>query len=424
MVLIFCHYRNIGEIIVNYIFIDSKDDIEKVGIVEEGQLVEIYTNEEDNRKQAGNIYRGKVVNVLQGMEAAFVDIGKGKNAYLYVKDAMPKDLMYRNIEIKIDDIIKCGEDVIVQVLKESSGNKGPKVTTHITLPGRFLVLNPFSNKINISRKINDIEEIERLKEIGIEMQREDMGLIFRTKASGVEKELLLDEYNMLVNIYKKIEREKNFLPCPKLIYKEMDLAHQIVRDAFSDKIHKIIINDKDKYNSLLGFQDIISPNLNEKLFYDTDFDISFQENIQKGIQTALERKVALKSGGYIVIDETEALTAIDVNTGKFIGSKSLEDTVVKTNLEAAEEISKQIRLRDIGGIIIIDFIDMKAKDDIKLVLDKLEKGLSLDRNKANIIDITKLGLVELTRKKVRNSLGTNFIKKCPYCKGKGKILGL
>lgn len=424
MVLIFCHYRNIGEIIVNYIFIDSKDDIEKVGIVEEGQLVEIYTNEEDNRKQAGNIYRGKVVNVLQGMEAAFVDIGKGKNAYLYVKDAMPKDLMYRNIEIKIDDIIKCGEDVIVQVLKESSGNKGPKVTTHITLPGRFLVLNPFSNKINISRKINDIEEIERLKEIGIEMQREDMGLIFRTKASGVEKELLLDEYNMLVNIYKKIEREKNFLPCPKLIYKEMDLAHQIVRDAFSDKIHKIIINDKDKYNSLLGFQDIISPNLNEKLFYDTDFDISFQENIQKGIQTALERKVALKSGGYIVIDETEALTAIDVNTGKFIGSKSLEDTVVKTNLEAAEEISKQIRLRDIGGIIIIDFIDMKAKDDIKLVLDKLEKGLSLDRNKANIIDITKLGLVELTRKKVRNSLGTNFIKKCPYCNGKGKILGL
>ena len=424
MVLIFCHYRNIGEIIVNYIFIDSKDDIEKVGIVEEGQLVEIYTNEEDNRKQAGNIYRGKVVNVLQGMEAAFVDIGKGKNAYLYVKDAMPKDLMYRNIEIKIDDIIKCGEDVIVQVLKESSGNKGPKVTTHITLPGRFLVLNPFSNKINISRKINDIEEIERLKEIGIEMQREDMGLIFRTKASGVEKELLLDEYNMLVNIYKKIEREKNFLPCPKLIYKEMDLAHQIVRDAFSDKIHKIIINDKDKYNSLLGFQDIISPNLNEKLFYDTDFDISFQENIQKGIQTALERKVALKSGGYIVIDETEALTAIDVNTGKFIGSKSLEDTVVKTNLEAAEEISKQIRLRDIGGIIIIDFIDMKAKDDIKLVLDKLEKGLSLDRNKANIIDITKLGLVELTRKKVRNSLGTNFIKKCPYCNGKGKILDI
>ena len=175
---------------MDYIFIDSKDGIEKVGIVEEGQLVEFYTDERDNRKQVGNIYRGKIVNVLQGMEAAFVDIGEEKNAYLYVKDAIPKELMYRNIEVKIDDIIKCGEDIIVQVLKESSKNKGPKVTTHITLPGRFLVLNPFSNKINISRKINDIEEIERLKKIGIEMQKEDMGLIFRTKALGVEKVII------------------------------------------------------------------------------------------------------------------------------------------------------------------------------------------------------------------------------------------
>ena len=406
---------------MDYIFIDSKNDIEQVGIVEEGRLVEFYTDEKDDRKQAGNIYRGKVANVLRGMEAAFVDIGEGKNAYLYIKDALPKELMYKDIEIKTDDIIKGGEDVIVQVFKESFGNKGPKVTTHITLPGRFLVLTPFSNKINISRKIDDIEEIKRLKEIGREMQKEDMGLIFRTKALGVEKELLLDEYNMLINIYKKIEREKNFLPCPKLIYREMDLAHQIVRDAFSDKIHRIIINDKDKYSSLLGFQDIISPNLNEKLFYDKDFSVSFQENIQKGIQAALERKVVLESGGYIVIDETEALTAIDVNTGKFIGSKSLEDTVVKTNLEAAEEISKQIRLRDIGGIIIIDFIDMRTKDDITLVLNKLGEGLSLDRNKANIVGITKLGLVELTRRKVRNSLCTNFIKRCPHCKGRGKI---
>ena len=236
---------------MDYIFIDSKDGIEKVGIVEEGQLVEFYSDKEDDRKQAGNIYRGKVINVLPGMEAAFVDIGRGKNAYLYVKDAIPKELMYKNIKIKIDDIIKGGEDIIVQVLKESSGNKGPKVTTHITLPGRFLVLIPFSNKINISRKIDDREEIKRLKEIGKEIQREDIGFIFRTKSLGVEKELLLDEYNMLVKIYKKIEREKNFLPCPKLIYKEMDLSHQIIRDAFSDKIHRIIINDEDKYNSLL-----------------------------------------------------------------------------------------------------------------------------------------------------------------------------
>jgi ribonuclease G len=406
---------------MNYIFIDSKNDIEKVGIIEDDRLVEFYTDAKDDRKQVGNIYRGKAVNVLQGMEAAFVDIGEGKNAYLYVKDALPKESMYKNIPVKIDDIVKNGEDIIVQVLKESSENKGPKITTHITLPGRFLVLTPFSHKISVSRKIHEEYEVNRLQDIGKEMQKEDMGVIFRTKALGIEKEVLIDEYHTLIAIYKRIEKEKNFLPCPKLIYKEMDLAHQIVRDAFSDKIDKIVINDKEKYNSLLGFQDIISPNLKEKLFYDKDFDVAFQDNIGREIQTALERKVNLESGGYIVIDETEALTAIDVNTGKFIGDKSLEDTIVKTNLEAVQEISRQIRLRDIGGIIIIDFIDMRTKDDISLVLDELEKDLSLDRNKTNIIGITKLGLVEMTRKKVRNSLRTKFIMKCPYCNGKGKI---
>ena len=406
---------------MNYIFVDTNNDVEKVGIVENDRLVEFYTDTKDDKNQVGNIYRGRVTNVLKGMEAAFVDIGEGKNAYLYVKDALPKELMYRNISVKIDDIVKSGEDIIVQVLKESSEHKGPKVTTHITLPGRFLVLTPFSNKINISRKIEEEDEIKRLQEIGKEIQKENIGLIFRTKSYGVEKRLLLEEYNILINIFNKIEMERNYLPCPKLIYKEMDLTHQIVRDAFSDNIDKIIVNDKDKYNSLLSFKDMISSDLTKKLFYDKDFDISYQWDIERQIQAALERNVPLKSGGYIVIDETEALTAIDVNTGKFIGSKNLEDTVVKTNLEAAEEISRQIRLRDIGGIIIIDFIDMKNKDDIALVLNNLEEKLNLDRNKTNIIDITKLGLVEMTRKKVRNSLRTKFIKKCPYCNGKGKI---
>jgi ribonuclease G len=406
---------------MNYIFIDSKDNIEKVGIVEDGRLVEFYTDKKDYSKKVGNIYRGRVVNVLPGMEAAFVDIGEGKNAYLYIKDALPRDLIYKNISVRIDDIIKNGEDIIVQVLKESLGNKGPKITTHITLPGRFLVLTPFSNKINISRKIDDEYEIKRLQKIGKEIQREDIGIIFRTNAFEVEEELLLDEYNMLINIFNKIKREKNFLPCPKLIYKEMDLTHQIIRDAFNDTIHKIIINDKDKYDSLLNFKDILSFDLNNKLFYDKDFSVKFHDNIESQIQAALERKVFLKNGSYIVIDETEALTAIDVNTGKFIGNKNLEDTVVKTNLEAVSEIARQIRLRDIGGIIIIDFIDMKNNEDVSLVLDKLEESLSLDRNKTNIVGITKLGLVEMTRKKVRNSLSKTFVKKCPYCNGKGKI---
>ena len=407
---------------MNYIFIDSKDDIERVGIVEEGRLVEYYTDKKENAKCVGNIYRGRVVNVLPGMEAAFVDIGEDKNAYLYVKDALPKGMIYKNNSVDIHDIVKKGEEIIVQVLKEASINKGPKVTTHITLPGRYMVLTPYSPKINISRKINQEDEIKRLYEISKDIPKDDIGFIIRTKALGVEGDVLFEEYNKLVNIYNKLERERKFLPCPKLLYKEMDLSYSIVRDAFNDKIHKIISNDKNKYDNLLDLQDIISPELDKKLFYEADFSIDNQENIKRDIKLALERIVPLKSGGHIVIDETEALTAIDVNTGKYIGGKNLEDTVVKTNLEAAVEISRQIRLRDIGGIIIIDFIDMRKRQDIDLVMSQLEKSLSLDRNKTNIVGMTKLGLVEMTRQKVRNSLGSKFIKKCPYCQGKGKIL--
>ena len=409
---------------MNYIFIDLKGGIEKAGIVENDKLVEFYMDYENENKLVGNIYRGRVVNVLPGMEAAFVDIGEDKNAYLCVKDALPKDMEYVKDETKINRLVKTGQEIIVQVLKEGSDTKGAKVTTHITLPGRFIVLTPFSNKISVSRKIHDNDEISRLKKIGEKMIVEDMGVIFRANSKEISEELLIDEYNSLIEIFKRIERERNFLPCPKLIYKEMDLSHKIIRDSFSSKIDRIIVNNEEKYKSLLNFEKMLFPGIKEKLIYDKDFDIKYEDNIVKGLKMALERKVNLKSGGYIVIDETEALTAIDVNTGKFIGSKNLEDTVVKTNLEACEEIARQIRLRDITGIIIIDFIDMKDNKDITEVLGKLDECLSTDRNKANIVDITKLGLVELTRRKIRNSLSSNFINDCSACNGKGKILKL
>lgn len=407
---------------MDYIFIDIRNGIEKVGIVEDDRLVEFYMDFESDNKLVGNIYRGRIVNVLPGMEAAFVDIGEGRNAYLYVKNALPKGVKYNRNEMRINDVIKNGQEIIVQVMKESTENKGPKVTTHITLTGRYIVLTPFSNKISISKKILDLEEIERLKEIGNRIQIEDIGMIFRTRSEGVAEELIFDEYNRLIEIYKRIERERNFLPCPKLIYREMDLSNKLIRDSFGERIEKVLVNNKDKYNSILDFSDMISPYLKDRLVYDKDFDIRYEQNIMKGIKSALDRRVCLKSGGYIVIDETEALTAIDVNTGKYTGNNNLEDTVVTTNLEACEEIARQIRLRDISGIIIIDFIDMKNDKDVMLVMNKLDEYLKLDRNRANIIGITKLGLVELTRKKIRNSLGKNFYKDCPYCSGKGKIL--
>lgn len=406
---------------MDYIFIDIKEDIERVGIVENHRLVEFYTNKEDNKKIVGNIYRGRVVNILGGMEAAFVDIGEEKNAYLYVKDALPKDLLYKNQKVAINDIVKNGQDIIVQVLKEPLGNKGAKITTHITLPGGYIVLTPFSKSINISRKIVDEAEIKKLKELGAEIQIDNVGMIFRTKAAGENSETIYEEYLKLINLYNKIEGQRNFLPCPKLIYSEIGLIHEILRDIFEYDRYNVIVNNKGKYKEILDHEDNFPTGLKDKLHYNKDFNIDYDEKLRREIQTALSRKVPLKSGGYIVIDETEALVAIDVNTGKYIGGKNLGDTVLKTNLEAAKEIALQIRLRDIGGIIIIDFIDMKNKEDVELLLKELDKNLNLDRNKANIIGMTNLGLVEITRKKTRNSLKYKYIEKCPHCQGNGRI---
>jgi ribonuclease G len=408
---------------MNYIFIDTKDGVEKVGIVENDKLVEFYLNYENKGQMVGNIYRGRVKNVLQGMEAAFVDIGDDKNAYLDLKSAIPQDLKSKK-DINIRDVVKVGQEIIVQVVKEPTETKGAKVTTNITLPGRLIILTPYSEKISISRKIQDEEEINRLKSIGEKIKTDNIGMIFRTNSQWASEELLAKEYSDLIDLFKKIEREKNFLPCPKLIYKEIELSEKVIRDSYSEKIDKIIVNDREKYNGLIELDNIFFSGLKEKLFYDEDFDINYEENILNGLKTALDRKVPLKSGGYIVIDETEALTVIDVNTGKFIGNISLEDTVVKTNLEAAEEIARQIRLRNLTGIILIDFIDMKDDKDIALIIEKLEEYLKKDKNKANIVDITKLGLVELTRRKTRNSLSNHFTVTCPTCKGKGKLYKL
>jgi ribonuclease G len=406
---------------MSYIFIDSLDGFQRVGIVENHRLVE-YHLEKEEKKIVGNIYRGRVVNVLQGMEAAFVDIGEGKNAYLYVKDALPKDLLYNGKRYKISEVVKSGQEIIVQVVKEPSGNKGAKVTTHIEIPGRFLVFTPFSNKINISKKIRSIVEIENLKEMGKRIIKDDIGVIFRTASEGIDKSVLEEEYNILYDIYSKIEKERNFLPCPKLLYNEPSLGYQIIRDSLNDETEKIIVNNKDVYDNLILTEETFPFRFSDRMELDKDFSINYDIEIQKDLQTALQRVVSLKSGGYIVIDETEALTVIDVNTGKFVGSSSLGDTVVRTNIEAAEEIARQIRLRDIGGIIIIDFIDMKNKNDISDVLSILRKHLKKDKIKTNIIDITKLGLVELTRKKIRRSLARDFHRVCPKCEGRGYII--
>lgn len=406
---------------MNYIFIDSNEKLNRVGIVEDDRLVEFYSEEVENEALLGNVYRGRVTNVLNGMDAAFVDIGVGKNAYLHLKDALSLDQLYTGIKYDLDEVIKGGEDIIVQVIKEPLGTKGPKVTTHLSIPGRFLVLTPYSNKINISKRIHNPEEINRLKEIGNSIQRSGMGIIFRTVSEGVDDSVLEEEYDSLLEIYLKIEGERNFLPTPKLIYKDLNIVYQVVRDNFNNENTRIIVNSQEVYKNLSLLKNYFSQNLDEKMVLDPDFSIENDMKIQLGIKEALDRKVSLKSGGYIVIDETEALTAIDVNTGKYIGNYSLGETVLRTNIEAAEEIAKQIRLRDIGGVIIVDFIDMKNEKHISKVLSKLNEAFKKDRNKPHIVDLTKLFLVEITRKKTRPTLDTRVSVICPTCNGRGRI---
>ena len=402
---------------MDYIFIDSKVDRNIVGIVEDDSLVEYLSQDEDRNFILGNIYRAKVKDTLRGMEAAFVDIGRERNAFLHLKDALSWEQISSKKNYKLKDIIKSGQDILVQVIKEEVGSKGARVTTHLSIPGRNLILTPYVDSVNVSKKIREKSEINRLKEIMDEIIVDDMGVILRTASDGASKDTLKKEYNNLVNIYKDIEKQRNFLPVPKLLYSDMDLVYKIIREAYKENM-KIVVNNKNIYNNILLHFDYIK---DENIIFDIDFSSEYNRLIQKDINQAIKRSVELRSGGYIVIDETEAMTVIDVNTGKNVGALSLEDTVLKTNLEATEEIAKQIRLRDLGGIIIIDFIDMNNKINLDWVMEKLDREFRKDRNKPNIVDVTKLTLVEVTRKRKRDTLDVLTTKVCPTCNGRGRI---
>ncbi len=412
------------------ILADVDRDQIRIGVLEDRQLVEYYVEKTYEERVIGNIYKGKVANVLPGMQAAFVDIGLGKNAFLYVGDlntyylgSEDADVIESLKKTSIKDFLRVGQEVFVQVVKEPIGTKGARVSTNITLPGRYLVLMPTVDYIGISRRIEKEEERQRLKSLAEEIRPEHIGVIVRTVAEGKGIEDLKADMEYLKRLWNSIRMKQKGGKAPRLIYKDMDLLARIVRDIFTPEVNKFYVNTSYGYEKVSELASLISPSLKDRVsLYMGQEDIFEYFNIESETERALERKVWLKSGGYIVIDHTEALTAIDVNTGKFVGSIDLEDTVVKTNLEAAKEIAKQLRLRDIGGIIIIDFIDMDSQEHKKMVVDTLETELKKDRTKAHVLGITNLGLVEMTRKKVRQSLDEVLEKVCPYCEGRGKIL--
>ncbi|MCC5911577.1 MAG: Rne/Rng family ribonuclease [Clostridiaceae bacterium] len=411
---------------MNQIIVDVGVTETRLGLLEEGELVELYIERKNNKRIVGNIYKGRVANVLPGMQAAFVDIGLEKNSFLYVKDAIPQDMYHEDLQtakkVAIKDIIKEGQEIIVQVVKEPMGSKGARVTTHITLPGRYLVLMPNTDYLGVSRRITSEEERNRLREEVEEIKPDNMGVIIRTVAEGKSKEAFNDDIKFLLKLWQKIEKEKKLGFAPRVIYKDFDLINKSIRDIFNKNIDNFIINDKEEYNNTLELVELISPSLKSRIkLFNEDVEIFQYYTIDTQFKKVSARKLWLKSGGYIVIDPTEALTVIDVNTGKYVGSINLEETVFNTNIEAAQEIAKLLRLRDIGGIIIVDFIDMTKEEYIKQVMDMLEKSLYKDRTRTKILGMTSLGLVEITRKKAKESLDTLLHRNCPCCEGTGRV---
>lgn len=397
----------------------------RVAVLEDGKPVEIYLERPMHQRVVGNIYKGVVSNVLPGMQAAFVDIGLERNAFLYVDDALlPDENNGRHHHKKaIEQLLRPGEELMVQVIKEPFGSKGARLTRQITFPGRHLVLMPTAEYAGVSRRIEEPEERERLRQIASELRPAGMGLIVRTVAEKQDMEAFQQDLNFLVSLWERIRARYDRQSAPSLVYQDLDLVYRIIRDLFSEQIKELLVDKRYEYEKILETLDILGPALKGRVkHYNGELPIFDVHGVEAEIEKALSRTVWLNCGGYLVFDYTEALTVIDVNTGKYIGKTNLADTVLKTNKEAAAEIIRQVRLRDIGGIIIIDFIDMESEEHRRQVLEVLTEKAKEDRTKSHILGLTALGLVEITRKKARQGLDAVLQQTCFYCGGRGKVL--
>lgn len=414
------------EIVIN----TSREEI-RVALLEGGQLTELYIERKKDISLVGNIYKGRVVRILPGMQSAFVDSGFEKTAFLHVADvhynfdypAFGEDITeVLPPHLPIEELLQEGQDVLVQVSKDPIGTKGARVTSYITLPGRYLVLMPGVEHIGVSRRISDEDERRRLKELVSGIKPQGFGLIVRTASEGCTEEEIEKDIEFLMLLWENIQNKKQRVNSPHLLYSDLDLIFRSVRDLLGPEVRRLIIDSEAEYKRVVEFINTYFPKLSSKIeLYESAQPIFDFFGIELEIPRALERLVWLKSGGYIVIDQTEALTAIDVNTGKFVGKATLEDTILKTNLEAVKEIAYQIRLRNLGGIIIIDSIDMEKEENRKRVFSAFQEAMARDRVKSTILQVSELGLIEMTRKRVRESLGRILCEPCFYCDGKGFI---
>ena len=396
---------------------------DQIAVLEGRELVQHYVTRAKARSMVGNVYLGRVQNVLPGMEAAFVDVGRGRNAVLYAGEVNWAVEDLEGAPPRIEHVLKAGQAVLVQVTKDPIGGKGARLTAQLSLPGRYLVLAPNSNVTGISRRLPDAER-RRLKAIQKKIRPEGHGLIVRTAAEGASEEALTADAQRLVDTWHEIERRSKRSKAPSILYEEPELTVRVVRDLFTDEEFRELVTDSPRvYELVTDYLREIAPDLLAKVrLHQGKLPVFEEFHIVEQIHKGLDRKVWLPAGGYIVIDRNEALTVIDVNTGRSVGKTNLEETVVNTNLEAATEIARQLRLRDIGGMIVIDFIDMLLEQNKKKVIATLEEALAQDKSRAQVFDISPLGLLEVTRKRVSGGLLEAFSETCPTCEGRGVIL--
>ena len=425
------------------IYISESMGESRIAIIEDSTLVEVYVEKQDKARMVGNIYKGQVENVLPGMQAAFVDIGYDINAFLpfseienpaYLADvddsdqnsSKSKNGQHRNrkkyqADINVD--LKSGQDIYVQVIKEAFAGKGPRVTTEIALPGRLLVLVPNAKYIGISKKIWDKYERRRLKKIVSSLKDKEMGVIVRTVAEGKSEESLKNDFSMLLDNWEKLEAKSNRSKGTALIYEDLETASSVIRDLFTPDISKIVIDSKKMYRKLQSYMEEVSPNMANRLEnYKLKQPLFESMGIENELDKLLRPKVWMKSGAYLIIEKTEAMVVVDVNSGRFVGKKNHEENSLKINLETCREAARQLRLRDLSGLVVIDFIDMKEESNRRKVYYELRKELKKDRAKVAVSPISEFGLLEMTRQRIRLSLLDSMSEECPTCHGAGRIM--
>ncbi|MGZ8578349.1 MAG: Rne/Rng family ribonuclease [Actinomycetota bacterium] len=403
--------------------ITENGERDQIAVLEEDVLVQHYVTRVGATSMVGNVYLGRVQNVLPGMEAAFVDVGRGRNGVLYAGEVnySPEDI--EGDAPRIEQLLKAGQAVMVQVTKDPMGGKGARLTANLSLAGRFLVLAPNQNLQGISRRLPD-EARNRLKTLLKRVKPPEHGVIVRTAAEGATEEALEGDLRRLLAIWDDIQKKATKGKAPIVLYEEPELTLRVVRDLFTDEEFRALVTDSPRVRDQIAiYLGEVAPDLSEKLrFHEGPLPAFEEHRVVEQIHKALDRKVWLPSGGYLVIERTEAMTIVDVNTGKSVGKTNLEETVVNTNLEASREVARQLRLRDIGGIIVVDFIDMLLDRNKKQVEDTMRDALALDKTRSQVFEIGPLGLMQVTRKRVSSGLVESFSETCPHCEGRGILL--